>query len=55
MLKSMVHFAVRVRVKVCDTTMIQGPHSRTSVTDSSPDTVNMTIKVEAPNYKQEKN
>ena len=49
----MVHFAVRVRIKKCDTNLVQGPFSRTSVTDSSPGTVNMTIQVEAPVYTQQ--
>jgi hypothetical protein len=50
----MVHFAVRVRVKECDITLVQGPYSRTCVNDSSPGTVNKTIKVEAPIYTQQK-
>ena len=49
----MVHFAVRMSVKECDTTLVQGPYSRISVTDSSPGTVNMIIKAEAPIYTQQ--
>jgi len=52
--KVVVTFAVCVTVKECDATMVQGPYSRTSVTDSSPGTVIMTIKVEAPIYTQQK-
>jgi ssDNA-binding replication factor A large subunit len=53
MLEWMRYFAVRVRVKECDTNLVQGPYSRTSVNDSSPGTANITIKVQAPIYTQQ--